>query len=86
MANGQTVPFGALLKRYRAAAQLTQEQLAAGARLSPNTITALERGKLHTLRGATIQRLAPMRVGLPLAAVLVRLRTCGLPVSCLSAR
>ena len=29
---------------------------------------------------------APMRVGLPLAAVLVRLRTCGLPVSCLSAR
>src|SRR5260221_8013791 len=29
---------------------------------------------------------APMRVGLPLAAVLVRLRTCRLPVSCLSAR
>src|SRR5258706_3207684 len=29
---------------------------------------------------------APMPVGLPLAAVLVRLRTCRLPVSCLSAR
>jgi hypothetical protein len=29
---------------------------------------------------------APMRVGLPLAAVLVRLRTYGLPVRCLSAR
>ncbi len=58
MANGQTVPFGALLKRYQAAAQLTQKQLAASARLSPDTIAALERGKRHTLREAAIQRLA----------------------------
>jgi predicted ATPase/DNA-binding CsgD family transcriptional regulator len=38
-------PFGTLLKRFRVAALLTQEQLAVRAQLSPDTIRALERGK-----------------------------------------
>ena len=36
--------FGELLKRYRLAAGLTQEALAERARLSPRTISDLERG------------------------------------------
>src|SRR5438128_10800616 len=36
--------FGELLKRYRVAASLTQEALAERARVSPRTISDLERG------------------------------------------
>jgi predicted ATPase/DNA-binding CsgD family transcriptional regulator len=51
------VPFGALLLRYRTAAGLTQEQLAARAGLSPDAVAALERGKRHTPRASTIELL-----------------------------
>ena len=37
-------PFGDLLRELRAAAGLTQEELAARAGLSPNAVGALERG------------------------------------------
>jgi predicted ATPase/DNA-binding CsgD family transcriptional regulator/transcriptional regulator with XRE-family HTH domain len=50
--------FGAVLRRYRAATHLTQEQLAARAGLSPDAIAALERGKRRTPRGATVELLA----------------------------
>ncbi len=48
-------PFGVLLKRYRMAAMLTQEQLAIHATLSPDTIRALESGKRRAPRAATLQ-------------------------------
>ncbi len=51
-------PFGALLLRLRAAAGLTQEQLAARAGLSSNAISALESGKRRTPRFATVELLA----------------------------
>jgi predicted ATPase/DNA-binding CsgD family transcriptional regulator len=51
-------PFGALLLHLRAAAGLTQEQLAARAGLSPNAISALESGKRRTPRFATVELLA----------------------------
>lgn len=51
-------PFGALLKHYRAAALLTQEQLAARAQLSSDTIRALERGRRHLPRPDSVRLLA----------------------------
>jgi non-specific serine/threonine protein kinase len=57
MASEQAVAFGAVLHRYRVAAQLTQEQLAARAGLSPDAIAALEHGRRHHPRTATLQRL-----------------------------
>ena len=57
-AEREPVPFGTLLLRLRAAAGLTQEQLAARAGLSPNAISALESGKRHTPRFATVELLA----------------------------
>jgi non-specific serine/threonine protein kinase len=54
---GETPLFGALLLRYRTAAGLTQEQLAARAGLSPDAIAALERGKRHTPRASTLELL-----------------------------
>src|SRR5258707_14955442 len=54
----EPTPFATLLLRYRAAAQLTQEQLGARAGLSSDTIAALERGKRRTPRAATVERLA----------------------------
>src|SRR5437016_3741357 len=57
-ADRQPPPFGALLQRYRAAAGLTQEQLAARARLSRDAVAALESGKRHTPRAATVHLLA----------------------------
>ena len=47
MANRAPGPFGVLLRRYRVAALLTQEELATRARLSADTIRALESGKRH---------------------------------------
>jgi len=58
MANGQPSPFGTLLQRYRAAAGLTQEALAARAQLSSDAIAALERGRRRTPRVATAHLLA----------------------------
>lgn len=54
----EPAPFGALLLRLRAAAGLTQEQLAARASLSPAAISALESGKRRTPRFATVELLA----------------------------
>ena len=57
MTNLPPTPFGTLLKRYRVAALLTQEQLAVRARLSPDTIRALERGKRRTPRPDSLRLL-----------------------------
>ena len=54
----EPAPFGALLLRLRAAAGLTQEELAARAGLSPAAITALESGKRRTPRFTTVELLA----------------------------
>ena len=64
MAKRSPAPFGALLKQYRQAALLTQEQLAARAQLSPDAIRALERGKRRTPRAETIKLLGEA-LGLP---------------------
>src|SRR5215472_2783325 len=50
--------FGTLLRRYRQAAGLTQEELAERARLSRDAIEALERGTRRTPRKATLALLA----------------------------
>jgi tetratricopeptide (TPR) repeat protein/transcriptional regulator with XRE-family HTH domain len=50
--------FGELLRNHRAAAGLTQEQLAAAADLSPHAVSALERGVRRVPRRSTILRLA----------------------------
>jgi predicted ATPase/DNA-binding CsgD family transcriptional regulator/transcriptional regulator with XRE-family HTH domain len=57
-AKRKPAPFGVLLLRLRAAAGLTQEQLAARASLSPNAIAALESGKRRTPRFTTVELLA----------------------------
>jgi len=44
MTTSPSLTFGELLKRYRVAAGLTQEELAERARVSPRTISDLERG------------------------------------------
>jgi transcriptional regulator with XRE-family HTH domain len=49
--------FGALLKRYRLAAGLSQEALAARARLSTRAISDLERGIKHRPRFETLELL-----------------------------
>src|SRR2546421_3485630 len=57
----ETVPspgFGTLLRRYRVAAGLTQEELAERARLSVRTIGDLERGASHAPRKDTVELLA----------------------------
>src|SRR5260370_21798866 len=54
----ESAPFGTLLLRLRAAAGLTQEQLAQRADLSPAAISALESGKRRTPRFATVELLA----------------------------
>jgi predicted ATPase/DNA-binding CsgD family transcriptional regulator/DNA-binding XRE family transcriptional regulator len=54
----ERTPFGALLLRLRAAAGLTQEQLALRAGLSPDAISALESGKRRTPRFGTVELLA----------------------------
>jgi predicted ATPase/transcriptional regulator with XRE-family HTH domain len=53
----QQTSFGILLKRYRMAAGLTQEALAARAGLSPRTIADLERGINRTPRHDTFELL-----------------------------
>ena len=65
MSTDQSETFGGLLRRYRMHAGLTQEALAERAALSPNAISALERGERrrpypHTLRAlATALKLEP---------------------------
>ena len=50
--------FGALLRRLRADAGLTQEELAAAARLGTRSVSDLERGISRTARPQTARRLA----------------------------
>src|SRR2546421_736671 len=58
MAAATSPGFGALLRRYRNDAGLTQEELAESACLSRRGITALERGERLKPRGDTIRLLA----------------------------
>src|SRR5215468_6891833 len=58
MAMSQRPTFGDLLKRYRAAASLTQAALAERAQLSANAISALERGDRQAPRKETVALLA----------------------------
>jgi len=67
--------FGSLLKRYRTAAGLTQEELAERARLSTRAVSDLERGVRRSPYRDTVQQLAdalgldaPERSGLERAA------------------
>src|SRR5215469_3931886 len=55
--NSEQTRFGSLLKRYRTAAGLTQEALAARAQLSARTVADLERGVSHTPRHDTLDLL-----------------------------
>ena len=50
--------FGGLLRRLRAGAGLTQEELAEAARLSPRSVSDLERGINRTARKETARLLA----------------------------
>ena len=55
----QPVPgFGDVLRRLRAGARLTQEELAEAAGLSPRTVSDLERGVKRTARKDTAELLA----------------------------
>src|SRR5262249_40100205 len=58
MASVSSLTFGALLKRYRLAAGVTQEQLAVQAGLSPRGISDLERGARRAPRRETVRLLA----------------------------
>src|SRR5919199_751653 len=58
MATGQPHSFGALLRRYRVAAGLSQEALPEGPRLSTRAISDLERGVKQTPRRDTVELLA----------------------------
>jgi predicted ATPase/DNA-binding XRE family transcriptional regulator len=58
MATVSSLTFGTLLKRYRLAAGVTQEELAAQAGLSPRGISDLERGARRAPRRETVQLLA----------------------------
>jgi len=58
MAAVETAGFGALLKGYRVAAGLTQEELAERAALSPRAISDLERGARQAPQEATLRQLA----------------------------
>jgi len=55
----QQTSFGILLKRYRMAAGLTQEALAARAGLSARTVADLERGINRIPRHETFELLLP---------------------------
>jgi len=58
MSGQPQVSFGVLLRRYREQAGLTQEALAEKAGLTPNAISALERGRRRTPYPHTVQALA----------------------------
>jgi tetratricopeptide (TPR) repeat protein/transcriptional regulator with XRE-family HTH domain/DNA-binding transcriptional ArsR family regulator len=58
MAERRALEFGGLLRQLRAEAQLTQEELAEAARLSPRSVSDLERGINRTARKDTAVLLA----------------------------
>ena len=53
MAEQAALSFGGLLRQLRAEAQLTQEELAEAAQLSPRSVSDLERGINRTARKDT---------------------------------
>jgi transcriptional regulator with XRE-family HTH domain len=57
-ADQPTLSFRGLLRQLRAQARLTQEELAEAARLSPRSVSDLERGISRTARKETAARLA----------------------------
>ncbi len=58
MTAGESAAFGALLRRHRLAASLSQEALAERAGLSANAVAALERGRRNAPRPDTVALLA----------------------------
>ena len=58
MRTNSPAPFGELLKRYRLAAGLSQEELAERAGLSPRGVSDLERGARTQPRPGTVRLLA----------------------------
>jgi WD40 repeat protein/transcriptional regulator with XRE-family HTH domain len=58
MTEQATLSFGGLLRQLRAEAQLTQEELAEAAQLSPRSVSDLERGISRTARKDTAELLA----------------------------
>ena len=58
MAEQAALSFAGLLRRLRAEARLTQEELAEAARLSPRSVSDLERGVNRTARKDTALLLA----------------------------
>src|SRR6516164_11327146 len=58
MAEQPALSFGGLLRQLRAEALLTQEELAEAARLSPRSVSDLERGVNRTARKDTAGLLA----------------------------
>src|SRR5690349_21624891 len=58
MAEQAAVRFGGLLRQLRAEARLTQEELAEAAKLSPRTVSDLERGINRTAQKNTAELLA----------------------------
>ena len=58
MAEQAAVSFGGLLRQLRAEARLTQEELAEAAKLSPRSVSDLERGINRTARKDTAELLA----------------------------
>jgi predicted ATPase/DNA-binding XRE family transcriptional regulator len=56
--NDASATFGEMLRDYRRAAELTQEELAERAGVSPRSISELERGGAHTPRRDTVAMLA----------------------------
>ncbi|HEY1388897.1 MAG TPA: helix-turn-helix transcriptional regulator, partial [Ktedonobacterales bacterium] len=57
MSTRDPAAFGALLRRYRVVAQLTQKQLAERAGVSSGTVAALERGTRRLPTLATVNQL-----------------------------
>ena len=55
---GQPASFGEHLRRYREAAGLSQEELAERAGVTPNSISALERGQRQRPYPHTVRALA----------------------------
>ena len=55
---GTELAFGDLLRRHRASANVTQEDLADRTGLTPQAISLLERGKRRRPHGYTVQKLA----------------------------
>jgi tetratricopeptide (TPR) repeat protein/transcriptional regulator with XRE-family HTH domain len=80
MAMQQTPAFGALLKRYRQAAGLTQEALAEQAGLSVRTVSDLERGlKVRPHKNTVAQLAAALHLSPPEHAAFVAARQGSVP-------